>query len=106
MPKSSQERDCAALPALPGLHPWVPIPIALVPVASKKLSSVVLQSWVCYEKKNSQQDVIWYDLECSPNNKPSHLTGAFYVGLLNGLLGVAGIMKLYEIDSSPVDHSL
>ena len=33
------------------------------------------------------------------------LTGAFYAGLLDGLLGVAGMMKLYEIDISPVDHS-
>jgi len=32
---------------------------------------------------------------------PAKLTGAFYVGLLDGLLGVAGIM----IDRSPVDHS-
>jgi len=36
---------------------------------------------------------------------PLQLTGAFYAGLLDGLLGVAGMMKLYEIDISPVDHS-
>ena len=32
------------------------------------------------------------------------LVRAFYVGLLDGLLGVAGIMKLYEIDSDEMDH--
>jgi hypothetical protein len=34
-----------------------------------------------------------------------HLTGAFYVGLLDGLLGVAGMMKLLVISSDDWDHS-
>ena len=37
-------------------------------------------------------------LFCTMGAKP---TGAFYVGLLDGLLGVAGMI----IQSSPVDHS-
>ena len=103
----SDTPTCPNHKAVPRLHPWVPIPIALVPafihrscVKKSQLSGSTIMGVL--RKKNSQQDVIWYDLECSPNNKPSHLTGA----KRRVAEWVAGGCWDYEIDSSPVDHSL